>query len=185
MRHILIGLFCLISCSLAAETIENVEYFLPKQDWKMVYDMKTDQPVKSVILTYAPSEKPAEHFITMFINQPMDLSDQQAVIHELELSYERGARIRFSEPEATFNILDISPQSALLEYTVKDDDQESDDNQEAAHGWMRLLTNQKETITLTYETQEIGKVNELRPIWLKALQEAKFINKEMPNETHQ
>lgn len=172
MRRIIMSLFCLINFSLAAETIGNVEFFLPDQSWKIVNETKTDTTVESVTRVYAPTDlEDRAVFIAHINNLPITFGDQKALTDELELGYKTGARLRFTDPQIKFNVIDLSAESAFFEYTV------SDDGQEKAHGWMRIFSIPKEGTVLTYETKQIDKVDQIRPIWVKVLQEAKVNNK--------
>lgn len=170
MSRILMLLACLLMGPLAAETIGNVEYHLPKQgkDWKVANELKDSELTKSLTLIYIPEDESrhsAKEFFAAHVNHLQ--VDHLLNPESLEQGMEKGAQFKFTNPKVKVSVLEQSPQSALYEYTI------SEDNQEKAHGWIRAFSGPQENVMLTYQTEQIDHVDQIKAMWIQALQNAK------------
>lgn len=196
MRRILMCLFCLISFSLTAETIGNVEFFLPDQDWEIFSGLKTDNgkvefflpeqgwkitnefdiPENGITLLYGRKGSKGALFTTAYINVSWDCSSEKAITDSFQ---EQSKKKLGEDAQIKCNVIDISPQSTLFEVMV------SLNCKKLFHGWVRVFSHQKGTTILSYQTDQFDDVDQIRPIWMKVLQEAREINKKTPSENNQ
>lgn len=169
MRRILMLFACMFIGQLAAESIGNVEYQLPKgQVWKVSNELKGTEKFPSSTLIYvrenAPADNPSESFAAHINEFPTDVNDKNS----LQQGIEKGMQLKFTNPTATVTLLEKGPQSALYEWSV------SVSGQEKVHGWTRAFSSPKETVLLTFQTDQPAKVSEARSIWLPLLKDAKI-----------
>jgi hypothetical protein len=160
MRYILALCTFLFVGSLAAETIGNVEFQLPDQDWK----------VKHTLVTYAPentSEDTAKSFFSASLNTlSSDLSDFDSLKEGLEM----GAKYRFENSAVEVNILQKTSQSALYEWFI------SDSGQDKIFGLSRAILTPEGKVAFYYTTEDLSDIDNVRSQWIQTLENAKIIN---------
>lgn len=164
--HYLVMLFlCFAISSLSAETIGNVEYQLPKQvqGWKLSKELNGSEKIPSTTRIYTPSPQSKESFAAHINSFTTKIVDKDS----LQDGIEKGMKLKYTNPKATVSLLEQSPNSALYEWSV------SDSGEEKIHGWTRVFSSPKDTTMLTYQTEQISQINDVRPIWLPILKEAK------------
>lgn len=166
MSRILFVLICLLSfSSIHAEMIGHVEFYLPKEaiNWKVIKEMKTNKKVISTTLIYAPngdSEPTSQEFFSAHVNDSPSNLTPAAIENSLKANYPNNV--------VKINIIRQEPQSVIFEWSV------SEGPREIFHGWTRIFSTKNETTLLTYQTDRISTVNDVRPIWIDALEEAKL-----------
>lgn len=170
MRIALMTMVCLFAGQLAAETLGNVEYHLPKQGmaWKQLKELQGSKTVSSSTVIYVPensSSSTADESFAVHVNKiPTDATDKEA----LKTGIEKGMSLTLDNPKATVNQLERSARSALYEWSV------SVGGIEKVHGWTRAISTPNETIMLTYQTEQLKKLDIARPVWIQVLKDAKL-----------
>ena len=168
MRTILTSLICLIVSPLSAEVIGNVEYHLPNQgqDWKIATELQGSKNGDSTTIVYIPekeSKQNAKEFFAVHTNDlPTNLLDKESLEKALE-----KAQFKFLDAKVQVKPIVIAGPSAFYEYTI------NQGNQEKARGWLRVLSSPEKTVMLTYQTEQIDKIDQVRPTWMHILQSAK------------
>lgn len=170
MRHILMLFTCLVAGPLAAETIGNVEYHLPKQGqgWRIANELQGRQD-KSTTIIYIPENRSLEDAKESFGVHVNDFSTDLTDKDSLQRGIEKGMQLKFANPKATITLIDATPQSILYEWSV------SDSGQEKVHGWTRVFSAPHETVMLTYQTEQLNNINDKQLIWIEALEDAKAL----------
>lgn len=160
-----------IAAPLAADTMGYVEYQLPApikgKGWRVIQNnagvhenvqRKDNLYVPDSVAEKASSE---EYFGSTFNSIP-------AIPHDQSNNIKQVLQAQFSDQHIQIDLLETKPDSMLYEWTA------TDGHQENAHGWTRTFATPRGTVTLSYLVTGEGKrIQKLRPIWLKALKEAK------------
>lgn len=166
MRYILFFFTCLTLGALSAETIGKVQYELPNQGkgWKKANELKGDGKIKSFTIIYIPENEDLSNAHESFGAHVDSISSTPPDKKTIEKTIKK----QFPNQQVKVNILESAPQSVLYESIL------SEEGKERIHGWTRLFSNSEGTILLIYQTDQIDQVNNLRPIWVKTLMNAKF-----------
>ncbi len=170
MRYFLFFISFLVTVPLTGEMIGQVEYQLPNEgkNWKIANEHKGDDIIKSRTVIYIPEnssqENANESFAAHTNNLPSDPNDQA--------SLEKPIQMQFPNQQVKVNVIEKTPESVLYEWTV------SDTNQEKVHGWTSTFSNPQETTMLIYLTDQINKVDQLRPLWIETLKKAKIVKQD-------
>lgn len=174
MRYILLFLTCLAILPLSAEIREDIEYHLPNQGQVWIIaneDLKSSKTVKHLKVVYLPEnvlKQDAKEFFTVITNNLLDIEDEN-LTEMLEKGMEIGARISYPDAVVKMNMLENFPHSPLYEYIIKQD------HEVKAYGWMRIFLNHPGTVILGYQSKQVDRMDELRPIWTQVLQNAKSV----------
>ncbi len=165
MRLILAILCCFATFSLAAETIGNIEYHLPDpQKWKLV-PTAAAKGSEGMNLVYIPADSTKEK-ATEFFGIYMD--DQASGPLE-QSALEQIIKTQFPKKDVKVSLLERTANSTLYEWSV------SEGGQEKTHGWTRAFSGPDETAIIMFQTEQIKNIDTLRPIWVKALKDAKVL----------
>lgn len=173
MKFILVNLFFLLASPVFAEMIGNIEFHLPDQEqrWKVATELGGSEKADSKTVIYIPenmSKQETKEFFGVHLNNySVNLKDKES----LEKALENAQIVKFPNAKATVKILVLGPYAAFYEYTI------NQDNIEKAQGWMRVFSSPQQTVMLNYQTEQINDIKKIQPIWLKALQQAKPVNK--------
>jgi hypothetical protein len=168
---ILVSLF--IFGSLTAEMIGNIEYHLPQQGegWKIVNELQDSKKHRSTTIIYIPensSRETAREFFGAHINNSstdLILTDR----YSLEKDLARGMQFQYPNPKVVITLLEEEAQSVLYEWSL------SQLGQERVHGWNRIFTDANATIILSYQTEELNRIRDIRPFWVQTLKDAKRV----------
>ena len=166
MNFKLILLLCyLVTAKASGEMIGPVEYHLPTaltEDWDVGNKLE-DKLSKTVVYIPREAEKCEEFF--------------EVNINKIATDVENLAGIRasiakqFSDMEVHLEVLDKSPENLLYEWKA------NDNGHERIHGWGRLFSTRDGTVLLSYQTDDVSKVEEARGQWLPALKEANIVQR--------
>jgi len=164
MKYLLSFLSCLICGISSAETIQHVEYHLPKIAANWVVGNKLENE-KGTTLIYIPQRvgtKKAEEFFGVNANLfPSDPNNPEAI--------KLGLTKMFPNRHINFRVLEQDKNSVIYEWTAQENDVEQ------IHGWGRAFSNKDGSVLLNYQTENISKVPQARSVWLPALKEAKHL----------
>jgi hypothetical protein len=166
MLRALLCILSIISFPLAAETIGNVEYNIPKDaNWEIGNKIENDKGVTIIYLPKGVPQQATQEFFGVNLNStPSDVQD----IGSLEAALKK----QYPTAETEFKILDHNPQSAMYEWSVKQN------GVEGIHGWARAFSSPSGTVILSYQTRNPQDVERARQLWLPVLKNAKIVNKE-------
>ncbi len=166
MKKFLMLAACLFASAVVAEEIGDVEFNLPRsQEWKVANELegKTGE-TKSKSLVYIPKDATIETTKESFGAVEVDLPSGQVDQESIENMY----KLQFPSLKVSVKILDKAPDSVLYEWSL------NDEKAEGIHGWTRLFTGDKQTVLLTYQTEDINKVKDKESVWTKVLKDAKI-----------
>lgn len=158
----LLCLSCLTAPEIFGEMIGPVEYHLPTalaDDWCVGNKLENR---KSKTIVYIPNEAPkGEEFFEANINtQITDVEDIAAIKSSMAKQY--------SDMEVHLDTLEKGPDNLLYEWKVRDN------GRERIHGWGRIFSVQNDTVTLSYQTDDLSKIEDVRCQWVEALKAAKI-----------
>lgn len=153
---------CFLFSALSAATIANVEFQFPgsMQEWEVINEMKEEE--MTGVLYSRLSDDGSEYFGVNSDHFSPDLPDADTLKEGLSFAY--------PDNRVEVSILEKNTHSVLYEWSI------CDDSQALIFGWGRVLSNDKGNAALTYITGQVDQIESLRPLWLKALKEAKFAN---------
>ena len=153
---------------LSANNVGSVEYHLPKNGhgWKLVsQEAPSKNPSTTKIRLYVPENtvnNAPQEFFGVTVNNTAGTAHTKESLTSLLNKEFPGEKVQL-------DIIETNPDSILYEWGV------GNGLQERVHGWTRILTTPKGTVTLAYLTQQQPiEADKLRPIWVKALKDAKF-----------
>ncbi len=156
----------LLSQPIVANHIGYVDYDIPytTHSWKVANEeTKKDKGITTTVQLYVPytdhSSKTMEFFGSSYSSEPGTPHDQATLTNLLQN--------QFPNKQVNLNIIESSPESVLYEWSV------SQKGKESMHGWNRIFSKPEGTVMLGYVTQDVGNAASLRPIWIKALKDAK------------
>ena len=159
----------LMTATISAATIGHVEYNLPKEasEWEIQKGIVSSKE-NSTIVIWTPIDTtkhgvPKESFGAYLNKDPNNIP-----FSTNKVDLEKGLQDNFPNGKVNVNILEQVPESTLFEWSVEEG------SLEKFHGWTRVFFNSNETVMLMYTTEQIDKVNEERPIWIKSLKEARL-----------
>lgn len=151
----------LMSLGAFADTIQNVEYHLPKATENWVVSNKLESQ-KGTTIVYTPpgvERQKAEEFFAVNANiLPSDGNPENIKL---------GLTMNFPNMSIDLQVLEQVPASVTYEWSGQEN------GSEKIHGWGRAFSNQEGTVSLMYLTRKISEVPQARAIWLPALKEAK------------
>ena len=155
-------LSCFLFSALSAATIANVEFQFPgsMQEWEMINEMKEEE--MTGVLYSRLTDDGSEYFGVNSDHFSPDLPDAETLKEGLSFAY--------PDNQVDVSILEKNPNSVLYEWSIRDE------LQALIFGWGRVISTEKGNAALTYITGQVDQIESLRPIWLKALKEAKFKN---------
>lgn len=145
-----------------AETIQHVEYHLPKaaEDWVIGNKLENEKGTTIIYIPPGVEREEAEEFFGVNTNRlSSNLSNPEAI----KLSLTK----MFPNLNIDFRVLEKDKDSLTYEWSAQENDQEK------IHGWGRAFSNKDGSVVLSYQTDNISKVPEARSVWLPALKEAR------------
>lgn len=165
MRKIMMLAVSLFVVGLSADEIGHVEFNLPSKDWKLGNELEGKaEGSNSKTLIYIPKkdtiENAKESFGAVEVDLPSGKVDQESI--------EKMYKLQFPNAKSNVKILEKTSNSITYEWSISDDK-----GQKGIYGWTKIFTGDKETVLLTYQNEDVSKVNELEPIWTKVLKDAK------------
>ncbi|NNM43154.1 MAG: hypothetical protein HKM07_02280 [Chlamydiae bacterium] len=166
MIYVWTMILCLTASPLFAETIGNVEYYLPShgQGWKIGNDLQTSGNRVSTTIIYIPenaSRKDSKEFFGVHTSNMQCEGFDKAIL-------EKTMQNQFPKQQVSVNVLETDSDSVLFEWIVRQT------SREKKHGWTRMFAHKSGTILLVYETLDIASVKTMGPIWVDVLKKAKL-----------
>lgn len=161
--YILALVSCLIMTSAFAETLQNVEYHLPKvaQDWEIGNKLESE---KGITLIYIPKGTRKQTFKEFFgVNINTHSSDPNDTF-----SLKNALKKLYPHLDINFREIEKTPSSVLYEWSAKEN------GQEKIYGLGRGFSTQDGSVLLSYQTENISDAARARSIWLLALKDAKI-----------
>ena len=154
-------LSCFLFSALSAATIANVEFQFPgsMQEWEVINEMKEEE--MTGVLYSRLSDDGAEYFGVNSDHFSPDLPDAA--------SLKEGLSFAYPDNQVEVSILEKTSGSVLYEWSI------CDEAQPLILGWGRVISTDKGNAALTYITGQVDQIESLRPLWLKALKEAKLL----------
>ncbi len=149
--------------------IGDVEYHLPNQGkgWKLEKQISDTPKQVGETVIYLPENATTDdskEFFGVNVNKyTVDLNDNAAI--------QKGIQDQFPDQKVTINMLDKNSESILFEWTV------TENGKEQLHGWTRAFSVPKETVMLTYLTDQIDTIKDVSPRWIETLKQAKKVQK--------
>ena len=152
---------CCMTADILCDTIGPVDYQLPpalRNDWDMSNKLEDR---KSKTLVYTPKESPkCDLFFEAKIEKRLtDIEDLDAIRADLAK--------QFLDMKTHLDVIENGNDNLLYEWSVKEN------GHERIHGWSRLFLVPGETVTLTYQTDDLSNLDEDRSHWVQALKNAK------------
>lgn len=163
MKYFFIFLSFLIYGISFAETIQHVEYHLPKaaENWTIGNQFESK---KGTMILYIPQnvEKGnAEEFFGVHAS-PMSSNPENTETIKFSLTQ------MFPKMLVDFHVLEKDTNSVTYEWSVQDN------GVEKFHGWGRAFSHEEGSVLLNYQSKNTSNIPEARSIWLQALKEAKL-----------
>lgn len=157
-RPILAALSLLICSHVSAAVLEQVDYMLPQNGWKVHKEFNTD---KTRMIIYIPqnAEIPTETYSVQSLNVP--LGDTSAA------SLEAGMRPFYPDADIKITPLEVSDKSALYEWSI------AKDGNAIMHGWTRAFATSNGSAMVTFQTGDNNNVDQQRVQWLPILKAAR------------
>jgi len=165
MKYIFSFLICFVSECIYSETIQNIEYALPKtaEHWVIVNRLDNEN---GTTLIYAPPglerHERKEFFGVNANHRPSDPNDLEAIKSAL-------TKI-FPKKSVDFRVLEKDKESVMYEWSVQEN------GLEKVHGCGRAFSNKEGTVILGYHTEDLSKVSQACLLWLPTLKEAKNLS---------
>ena len=163
MKTLITFLCCLLITQMSAETIRNVEYYLPQnaQDWQIGNKLENE---KGTTIVYIPNgshgQETHEFFGVNANHQPLDINDTASLKAALSKT--------FPNIDIDIQVLEKSNSGTIYEWTAKEN------GKELAHGWVRSFAANGGTVVMSYQTGNIDDVHNARDTWLPALKNARL-----------
>ena len=163
--------FMVILNSAQADILGEIEYLfpMPKEQWTF-YEKKSENPYKMITHLYNRDSKDSSQiFIAMLIYNPIPEEYFSSITEEI---FETLLQPHFQKGKISVSIIEKKSDSVLYEWKVKEQ------ANELAHGWTRQFmthTGMGQLDFGIYSISRIENINELKPIWIKTLREAKVI----------
>lgn len=155
MRYFLLSF--LIFASGFAETIQNVEYSLPKEakDWIIGNKLESE---KGTTIVYLPEGKRGEFFAINANYLASDVNDPAPIEVALTKIY--------PNLDIEFKVIDKVEDGIIYEWVALKDDKEG------IHGWGRTFSTNEGTVVLGYQTENIAEIAKAFSIWFPVLKKA-------------
>lgn len=165
MRYLVSALLCLTT-PLLAESIQNVEFQLPKSQngWEVGNKMENEQAT-TVIYQEKGQDKgmmPNGWFGANYSKLKSDPKDTASI--------ENALKNQLPDKKVEFAVLSQDDNSLLYEWGVKDGEKE------IMHGWGRGFSTKDGTVVLGYQTINVNHLDSERSNWLPVLKNAKVVN---------
>lgn len=163
MRYVMATLLCL-TAPLLAESIQNVEFQLPKSEkgWEVGNKMENDQATTVIYKEKGNDHAQKGWFGANFSKMKSDPKDAASI--------ENALRNQLPDKKVEFAVLSQDDNSLLYEWGVKDGEKE------IMHGWGRGFSTKNGTVVLGYQTINVNHLDTERTHWLPVLQNAKIAN---------
>ena len=169
MLYLLMLLTCVFASPLAAETIGNIEYHLPrlKQGWEIANELQTNKKNQSRTVLYIPKNSPSRNGAVEFFGAhtndlPIGGLDQT--------SLEKALQPLFPDQQIHVTILESHPTSVLYEWTAKKE-------KTVAYGLSRAFSTDQGSAILMYQTENASNFTSQHSSLIQTLKEAKLIPK--------
>lgn len=162
MKYIFTFLSCLICGLVCAETIQHVEYQLPKaaENWVVGNKLESKQGTTLIYIPQGVERQNTEEFFGVNANNlPTHPNDSEAI----KLSLTK----MFPSMNIDLRVLEMDKNSIMYEWSAQEN------GVEKIHGWGRAFSNQDGSVVLEYQTKNISKIQQARSVWLQALKDAK------------
>lgn len=162
MKYLFILLSCLVGGIGFAETIQHVEYHLPKaaENWVMGNKLESKKGTTLIYIPQGVERQNAKEFFGVSANHlPSDPDNSEAI--------KLGLTKIFPNMKIEFRVLEKDKDSITYEWSAQEN------SSEKIHGWGRAFSSNEGTVVLDYQTENISNIPQARSIWLQALKEAK------------
>jgi hypothetical protein len=160
MKH-LFALLCLFAFgSACAETIQGVEYHLPKiaESWVVGKKLESEKGTTIIYIPQEVEKRDAKEFFSVNANRLLSKNDPEAI--------KAGIAKNFPNMDIEFHVLGQDKDSITYEWSVQRN------GIEITHGWGRVFSRQDGTVVLGYHTTDVFNVPQERSTWIQVLKEA-------------
>lgn len=153
---------CLVCGMGFAETIQHVEYHLPKgaENWVVAHQLENKNGITRIYIPQGIEKQSATEFFGVNANhRPSNFNDSEGI--------KLGLMKNFSNMNVDFQVLEKDKDSLTYEWSAQEN------GVEKVHGWGRAFSNNDGSVVISYQTENISGVTQARSIWLPVLKEAK------------
>ena len=144
-----------------AETIQQVEYHLPKgENWVVGKKLENEKGTTIIYLPQGVERQSAKEFFGVNANRLQGTNDPALI--------KMGIAKNFPSMNIDFKVLEQDKDSVTYEWSAQEN------GVEKVHGWGRAFSTKEGTVVLGYQTEDPSKVPHARSSWVQVLKEAMF-----------
>ncbi len=161
MKYLFTLLSCLAFGCAFAETIQHVEYHLPKaaENWVVGNKLESEKGTTIIYIPPGVERQNAKEFFGVNSNCLTSKNDPASI--------KVGLARSFPNMNIDFRVLEQDKDSIAYEWSAQEN------GIEKTHGWGRAFSNKDGSVVLGYYTEDISNVPQARSIWVQALKEAR------------
>ncbi|MFV0339821.1 MAG: hypothetical protein ACK5MA_04200 [Parachlamydiaceae bacterium] len=161
MKGLLMLLSFFVFGSAYAETVQQVEYHLPKgENWVVGKKLESEKGTTIIYLPQGVEKQNAKEFFGVNANRLQGTNDPDLI--------KMGIAKNFPSMKIDFKVLEQDKDSVTYEWSAQEN------GVEKVHGWGRAFSTKEGTVVLGYQTEDSSKVAQARSTWVQALKEAKL-----------
>lgn len=162
MKYLFTFLSCLVCGICFAETIQHVEYHLPKaaENWVIGNKLESERGTTIIYIPHGVQRQDTEEFFGVSANRLSSNPNNSEAIKSTLIKM-------FPHMSIDFHVLEKDKDSVTYEWAAQEN------GMEKVHGWGRAFSNKDGSVVLGYQTENISQVEQSRSVWLPILKEAK------------